>query len=591
MRPINWLHLSDFHLRESRIWSQDVVLAAMLEDIKRCVVEGMAFDFVLVTGDLAFSGQKAQYVLFEGFVDDLAVAVGLARDKIFCIPGNHDVDRERQTMCFAGTRSTLQSEAAIHSFLSSGEERETLLMRQHNFREFQERCFPTQVRDWTDDGLGYVSVFDIDDIKITIVGLNSAWLAEGGASDHLLLLLGECQVVQALEIARQANPHIVIGMAHHPFALLNEFDRLPTQRRLENDCHFFHCGHLHEPGASNIVTQSGRCLTLAAGASFESRGAHNSYTVITLDPLQAKTNVTFVRYDPTSGAFSSHSDMSYPHQIDAAVACGIGDLADVLDDYCPSVGDFSYYLAALLVGSAAEVPVLVNDSVVFGAVSLLQQQPDSELKAATLDFLTVSNAVKLLYGRKSLKEILATNGQPVAQYGTALLALSDADTHEQIGQRNDSARMLAGTDTAKPFSHTLDLLKELRNSGEWDTLRRQAERHIGLEDPFAAAHVKRMLALCLARSSEHEDLNRAVGLYQELADSPQCEAADIATLATLLSNDGNYDQAMTTVLRGIKVFPCNFEGFEEIGIRIVNVTGDRDFREQLITLKAERRVK
>lgn len=342
MRTIRWLHISDFHLRESETWSQDAVLAAMLSDIRQRVAKGLVFDFILATGDLTFSGQESEYALFETFIGDLATATSLTRDKIFCVPGNHDIDRNRQKMCFTGARSRLQSESDIYSFLYSEEERETLLMRQRRFQEFQERGFPTQVRDKTEDGLGYVSVVDVDDIKVAIVGLNSAWLAEGGASDHGRLLLGECQVTKALEIVKQVNPHIVIGMAHHPFALLSEFDRPPTQQRVEDACHFFHCGHLHAPDASKVVTHSGHCLTLAAGASFESRKAHNSYTVVTLDPLHAETTVTFVRYDPTNGAFSFHLDRSYPHQVDAAVTCGIGELADALGTYCPAIVSFSY---------------------------------------------------------------------------------------------------------------------------------------------------------------------------------------------------------------------------------------------------------
>ncbi len=33
MRPIRWLHISDFHIRVSEAWSQDVVLSAMCEGI------------------------------------------------------------------------------------------------------------------------------------------------------------------------------------------------------------------------------------------------------------------------------------------------------------------------------------------------------------------------------------------------------------------------------------------------------------------------------------------------------------------------------------------------------------------------------
>ena len=593
MRPIRWLHISDFHLRESDVWSQDAVLAAMLKDIGRRVTAGLVFDFVLVTGDLAYSGRESEYSLVETFMDDLATTLGLTRTEIFCIPGNHDVDRNRQTSCFSGTRLTLQTETDVYAFLSSAEERETLLLRLQQFRVFHDRCFSDQPRKVTDDGLGYVSTFNIDDITIAIVGLNSAWLSEGGRSDHGHLLLGECQVTNALKIVKRANPHIVIGMAHHPFSLLSEFDRPPTQRRLEDACHFFHCGHLHVPDASHVATQSGNCLTLTAGASFESRDSHNSYTAVTFDPLHAQTDVIFVRYDPVGGHFSFDSNQTYSHAIDASASCGIGDLSSALGAYCPVVADFAYYLAALLVGALADVPIVTDHGIAFGTVALLRQQEDNELKDVTLEFLTVSNAVKLLFGEKSLEELLAVNGGPVERYGNALLALADLDPEfrNQLAQRNNTARMFAGADGIRPFSHTLALLDELRLAEEWDTLRDHAERHIGAEDPLVRACSKRMLALCLGRSSDKRDRERAVDLYRELADSLEHEAGDLASLATLLRDDGDHQQATATVLRGIEVFPENTAGFVEIGMGIVDATGDRILRQRLLARMAERTVR
>ena len=592
MRPIRWLHISDLHLRESGVWSQDAVLAAMLDDVSRRMAAGIVFDFVLVTGDLAYSGQASEYALVEKFIEDLALTTDLTRAEIFCIPGNHDIDRSRQTKCFSGARLTLQSETDIYSFLSSEEERNTLLIRLQEFRLFHERCFTDQPRSATNDGLGYVSIVDIDDIRIAVVGLNSAWLADGGRLDHGQLLLGECQVTSAFEIAKRANPHIVIGMAHHPFSLLSEFDRPPTQRRLEDACHFFHCGHLHVPDASNVATKSGNCLTLAAGASFESRDSHNSYTVVIFDPLNAQTNVTFVRYDPIVGTFSLESGRTYSHEIDASACCAIGELSSALGAYCPVVAVLADYLAALLVEALADVPIMTGQGIAFGTVALLRQQEDSDLKDVTLEFLTVSNAVKLLFGDKSLEDILAVNGEPVERYGNALLALAevDPDFRTQLEQRNDTARKLAGADGIRPFSHTLDLLKDLRDANEWDTLRDQAERHTALKDPVVSAYSKRMLALCLGRSSDQGDRERAVDLYRELAGSPEHEAADFACLATLLRDDGDNERATTTVLRGIEAFPESTEGFVEIGMEIVEATGDRTLRQRLLAHRAERSV-
>lgn len=239
-------------MRTSDTWSQDVVLKAMCDQVaqQRAVVRKM--DFILATGDLTFSGKADEYRLAADFFDALSTASGVAKECIFCIPGNHDIARERQQMCFLGARTSLQDQNRIDALLSPVEDLETLLKRQENYRHFQTSYFKAQDRTWTADGLGYVSCITTDDVRIVIVGLDSAWLAEGGVGDHGKLLIGERQVINALNLANTLDPHIVIAMAHHPFHLLQEFDRRPVQNRIERACRFFHCGHLHEPEAAIV---------------------------------------------------------------------------------------------------------------------------------------------------------------------------------------------------------------------------------------------------------------------------------------------------------------------------------------------------
>jgi hypothetical protein len=57
MRLICWLHVSDIHLTVRDAWSQDVVLRARCEHIISLRADGMVPDFVLMSGDPAFSGR------------------------------------------------------------------------------------------------------------------------------------------------------------------------------------------------------------------------------------------------------------------------------------------------------------------------------------------------------------------------------------------------------------------------------------------------------------------------------------------------------------------------------------------------------
>ena len=130
MRPIAWLHISDLHLKASDVWSQDVVLKAMCDDIERMRHAGGWFDFILVSGDLAFSGGATEYGLIETFLDALCGAAGVPKECVFTIPGNHDVDRNKQKMCFAGVRHVVQSQSRVDSFLASNEDLGTLELEQ-----------------------------------------------------------------------------------------------------------------------------------------------------------------------------------------------------------------------------------------------------------------------------------------------------------------------------------------------------------------------------------------------------------------------------------------------------------------------------
>lgn len=589
MRPVTWLHISDLHLRESASWSQDGVLSRMLDDIRRRSADGLVIDFVLVTGDLAFSGEESQYHLVEAFLDDLAATLHLSASLIYCVPGNHDVQRDTQTMCFKGARQSLHSENDVYAFLQTTAERETLLARQANYFSFQERYSSEQERESTTDRLGYVSTVSIDDLRIAIVGLNSAWLAEGGVDDERQLLLGEHQVENALAIAKRASTDLVVSMQHHPFDFLRRFDKSATKRSIENACDIVHFGHLHETQVSQAVSPAGSCLILGAGAAFDSRSFRNAYSIIQFDPLRAKTDVTFCQYDPTDGHFSYVSESS--HRTDGRFSsdCAVGELADAVACYVEESVSVPHYIAAILLEVMHDVPIETASGVTFAANQYLVDTPETPLQVATTSLLTVGRAVKLLYSRKPLTAILHEHGEPLVAYCAVLRRLCDTvhGLSAQLLQRNQNAIQLDGGSASAPYAHgnrfanTLELLSTLRHAEDWEQLEELAERHATATDPLLSAKATRCLALCLSRASEAHRRLRAIALYRDLTTRERVEAEDWAGLATLLTDNGDYEAAKTAVRTGIRSFPRRAPGFTEVGMRIVEETGDKAFRQEM----------
>ena len=584
MRVVRWLHISDLHMREAENAQRQAVLSAMLEDIRRRSATEGPLDFVVVTGDLAFSGKRSEYELVAEFLEELAASIGLAPAMIFCVPGNHDVQRERSKMCFRGAREELESESDVYGFLSDVGERDTLLLRQEEYRAFEMSFLKGQEREYTDDKLGYVSLVEVDNLRLAIMGLNSSWLSEGGVNDEGKLLIGESQVKSAIDIAKGHTPHVVLGLQHHPYDLLRRFDRRPVQHRMEDACHFVHCGHLHDPEVKEVVVESGRCITITAGASFESRVARNTYTTVELDPLAGKADVAFIQYNPQSSAFEYVSTKGLNYAIDGPCNCTVAELADAIDSYCKEASGFSGYLAALLLGFSSDVPMMSDGGIVFGNWDSIEGIGDEPLKKMAAKFRGVGRVVRLLHGRRPLDEILETHGNSISEFvcRLELLAEKQAVVKDYMRMQNVARQRMHPTDSGEPLRHTVDLLEDLVRMDDWDEARDLAERTMDVSEGASRVRVSRILALCLARSTEESDKTRAVELYQQAMESEQAEPGDCGALATLMAELERCEEAKGVIRDGVRRFPNQSEAFVEAGMRIVEVSGDRDFRDWLM---------
>ena len=107
IRPIalRYLHISDLHLAgqpkdkagwETEQFNQDFVTRSMLDAIETLVQrEGKALDLIFITGDLAKQGKPEDYLVAEVFCRRLLEVTGVTAERLFLVPGNHDVDRRQ----------------------------------------------------------------------------------------------------------------------------------------------------------------------------------------------------------------------------------------------------------------------------------------------------------------------------------------------------------------------------------------------------------------------------------------------------------------------------------------------------------------
>jgi hypothetical protein len=310
MSTITWLHLSDLHLRTDKghAWDEEVVLRALLDDIGgRCEQDGLRPDFIVVSGDVAYSGQPAEYDLARAFFDDLLAATGLGKERLFPAPGNHDVDRKKIGVTAELLGPTLTGREAVNKVLGDAATRQAFMERFEGYAAF------------ADDYGGPVPFgaehyfqahhLDLAGQRIAILGLNSAWLAQGGEEDRNRLALGERQVRAALGAAEDAD--LRLALFHHPFDWLRDFDRADAEALLCAGCDFVLHGHMHQVGLLQARTPDSRAFLIAAGACYETRRHPNAYNLVQLDPATGQGAVHLRTYSDRGGGFWTKDTINY----------------------------------------------------------------------------------------------------------------------------------------------------------------------------------------------------------------------------------------------------------------------------------------
>ena len=307
MAAIAWLHLSDLHFKagtEAEHFNKKMVLEALWKDIEKQIHSGLKPDFIIFSGDVAYHGKKSEFDLAViDFFDPLLRITGLAKDRLFVVPGNHDIDREKITPNLRdGMLTQLDDRDRVNQFLSAARDKERglVLEKFHAYAEFIQNYFAGHLTFGETDYF-YTQIIPIEGYKIAILGLNSAWMCgygkdyKGEVSDRDHLLIGEWQLEEALERTEEADLRIAI--LHHPTDWLHETDRFNIEKRLEAKCDFVLHGHWHIPQVNYRYSIAGQAVYIPCGAVYANRDFPNGYNFVQIDLNSQKIRVYLRRYN------------------------------------------------------------------------------------------------------------------------------------------------------------------------------------------------------------------------------------------------------------------------------------------------------
>jgi hypothetical protein len=266
MRAV-FVHVSDIHFgqeKDNRIYIHADVKQQLIADAKEVVsnIAGGVAHGILVTGDIAHSGEWAQYEDAGKWLDELAANIGVEIHRVQMVPGNHDFDRSK--LSFAGRKILDHIRAGgtneYEDILNNPVDRAALFSRFEDYGRFSfgyncplnnEGAFASEMEVILAPGRA-----------IRFIRFNSSLLCHGGEGhEDPELMIGARQFT----IPRTNGVENIV-LVHHPLNWYKDQDQVRDYIR--SRARVFISGHEHNPKVSIDNVEPGcDVMMLAAGAT------------------------------------------------------------------------------------------------------------------------------------------------------------------------------------------------------------------------------------------------------------------------------------------------------------------------------------
>lgn len=553
---LQWLHISDLHFRadvvEGDQFSQLVACQALLTHFGELSSRPVP-QFVIVTGDIAFSGEPRQYEEARKFFDKLSRELSVPPEMFFFVPGNHDVDRTINALALGGACAACTSQQDVDRILGSSDFH-TVLERQREFWSFVEAFTNCQQRKFTHNKMAYVSQLTVDALKINLFGINSAWLC-GRDCEVGKLLIGERQIIDLIELSEASDANLSLGLAHHPIEWLYQWDQVTCRTRLLPRVDFYHRGHLHQPEVYLSSLPSSPCLSVAAGAGHASRFYRNSYNLVSLDLGSGDCTVSTFEYSANQIRYNHCGNTTAKMSLNGKMPCDMATLYGVICDAVPSAHAYAGYMCGLLFGYFEEIPVHVAGM----KAMVVPDSVSDSIPDEALAFLGLRNRLRLYDDAIPLLDHINQHQPEIRGFSDYLKETSAGNNQlaSQIGQKNVTGIHLMGSKPVRQRSFAVELLRDLEEAQDWSTLEVQARRYDCADESIVAAQARQMLIEALIHSDETQKRDEGVVLAKEMLEQQTSGANQYLLAAGAAERVRDDAWALNLAMTMIKRWPDN----------------------------------
>ena len=237
----------------------------------------MPFDLVVFTGDLGDRGRPEDYPNAIAFLKQTCAALGVPLDRLFVVPGNHDIDRSIEREAWESLRRDAPQDPDTYTALRDDRRGYRILERQRAFWDaVAVGLGRPELSPWSSPQPrpGYRQTVTLPGLArpIHVIGLDTAWLA-GDDHDRGALWLTRDQVARLTAAEGAAPlPGLRIALAHH--GLTDLADPAETHELLAGRVDLLLHGHQHGPAGSVVRGSAHQLSVLGAGCLYLDSAPH-----------------------------------------------------------------------------------------------------------------------------------------------------------------------------------------------------------------------------------------------------------------------------------------------------------------------------
>lgn len=263
MTQIRWLHISDFHLGKD-VSGCELQIDRLLDLIRSKTRP----DLIFISGDIANKGEAIEY---DRFIEKLVFPLidiyetEDLKDKVFIVPGNHDVQRNISRLI--DTYSLHQTQPHLFDNTKEAFEiRKDLAARFCEFATaFRDLC---HVEYLTNNNVTFKKELKINDIGVNIVLLNTSWFCQSD-QDFEHLSTGYTSLETNLKSISPKSPQFTFVVGHHPTDWLRPSEKEKINNLLAKyGCIYLH-GHKHQATIDLKSVGAQRYINFSTGVCFE----------------------------------------------------------------------------------------------------------------------------------------------------------------------------------------------------------------------------------------------------------------------------------------------------------------------------------